>query len=114
MKLNEKLKKHIQINNLTEQIFSEYLNISEAELQCLENGTGTLTMEVIQESCLIFGCSIKDFLSESHVIRQNTLLSNLENMQSSELQTIAYLEKIASNLDEFNNPLAKANRIVTR
>ncbi len=100
--LNKRLKKLRKESRLTQEQLANYLEIDQSMVTKLENGTRTLSTEIVDKICSLFCCTEEYLMGERDEYIPLNFAFRSNSIQADDLLSIAVINKIAMNLRFMN------------
>ena len=79
-------------------MIAEYLEVDQSYISKCEKGERQFSIEVLEKSAELFGCTIDYFVNESYELEKLPLAFRAKSIASEDLNTIAAINRIALNI----------------
>ena len=109
LKIGEKLKLLREKLNFTQQSVADYLNIQRVMLSYFETGTREIPIETLEKLCLLYGIDLESIINDDSDVFEASLAFafRADEMESSDLNSIARFKEIVMNYIKMNQLTAK-------
>ena len=94
--------KELRKGKLTQEQLAQYLEVDQTMIAKLENGTRSFNSSIIEKICILFGCTEEYLLGESEEYIPLNFAFRSSNVQATDLESIAAVNKIIMNIREMN------------
>ena len=106
--LGAKFKKLREEINFTQKQIAQYLSVDQSIVSRFEKAERKMPVEIIEKSCDLFGCTLKEFLSEEDIELQGVSISfRADTLQESDIEAIVAMNRMANNILFMNKILEK-------
>ena len=106
-----RLKELRKESGLTQNQLAQFLEIDQSMITKLENGTRNLTVFLIDKICSLFGCTDRYLMGESDEYLPLHFAFRSNSVQAEDIQSIAAVNRIASNLRYMNELMEEKDEI---